>query len=488
VADTTQAAILVVHGIGEQKPYEALDGFARGLARELGVRAGQLEHRLVWRDGRATSCVRVPAPPGRLDVDALDLYELYWAGMVEGRIRLREVLTWIARTSLTPLRLWAQNRELLAGERGAARRRLWILLREFGRAALLLAAAAFIIGAVLAAARQRDDVTTAVTDIWGLVRDHGHPWALVVWAASVLFAVMVAVGWRRSRPRGAGVTDTERAASAWWRRASLVAVVVLLGLATAVDVLSGLRVWGLVGRIVYALTAPRVLGLLGAAALALALRHVLVKYLGDVVLYVTADERSSLYRTRAEILDLTTRRLRGLLEDDGYAAVYVAGHSLGSVIAYDAVNRLANEVRADGAGAPPGKTTRERFDKLAGLLTFGSPLDKVYYFFRTEVGPAQAIRAQLLSSLHAFKKAASGRDYGDLRLARYATPQPPSFRWLNVYSPTDPVSGYLDFYRLEPPGDAQVSLWYGLRFAHTAYWSDPRFYHAVVTRWLARRP
>ena len=33
------AAILVVHGIGEQNPYEALDGFARGLARELDVRA-----------------------------------------------------------------------------------------------------------------------------------------------------------------------------------------------------------------------------------------------------------------------------------------------------------------------------------------------------------------------------------------------------------------------------------------------------------------
>ena len=480
------AAILVVHGIGEQNPYEALDGFARGPARELDVRAETLEHRLVWRDGWAMSGVRVPVPPGRLDVDALDLYELYWASVVEGRIGLRQVLVWIARTSLTPLRLWAQNRELLARERGAAGRRLRVFLREFGRAALLLGAAAFILGAVLEAARQRAEVTAAVTRIWTLVRDNGHPYALVVWGVSVLFALMVAVGWRRSWPRGAAVTDTEREMSAWWRRASLVAVVVLLGLATAVDVLSGLRAWGLLARILYELTAPRVLGVLGAAALALALRHVLVKYLGDVVLYVTADERSSLYRTRAEILDLTTRRLRGLLGDDAYRAVYVAGHSLGSVIAYDAVNRLANEVRADAAGAPPGKTTRPQFDKLAGLLTFGSPLDKVSYFFRTEVGPEQAVRAQLLSSLHAFKKAASGRDYGDLRFARYVTLEPRSFRWLNVYSPTDPVSGYLDFYRLEPPGDAQISLRYWRRFAHTAYWSDPRFYHAVVTRWLAR--
>ena len=150
--------------------------------------------------------------------------------------------------------------------------------------------------------------------------------------------------------------------------------------------------------------------------------------------------------------------------------------SLGSVIAYDAVNRLAREVRAEHRETEPGLSQAE-LDKLYGLLTFGSPLDKVYYFFRTVVAAEEVIRAQLLASLHGFRQRRSGRDYGQFTLARYVIPAPAQFRWLNVYSRLDLVSGCLDFYDV----DVQRARPYGNPLtAHLAYWADTGFYEEVA--------
>ena len=45
--------------------------------------------------------MNLPDPLGHSAVKTIDLYEFYWAGMVQGRITIRQVLGWIARTSLT---------------------------------------------------------------------------------------------------------------------------------------------------------------------------------------------------------------------------------------------------------------------------------------------------------------------------------------------------------------------------------------------------
>src|SRR5207244_9845823 len=95
--------------------------------------------------------------------------------------------------------------------------------------------------------------------------------------------------------------------------------------------------------------------------------------------------------------------------------------------------------------AAPDKLTSQDLDKLSGLLTFGSPLDKIYYFFREQVGKEQAIRAQLLSYIHPFRRKPSGCEYGSWQFAKY-DPPPTKGRWLYVWCPLDPVSGHLDFY------------------------------------------
>ena len=84
------------------------------------------------------------------------------------------------------------------------------------------------------------------------------------------------------------------------------------------------------------------------------------------------------------------------------------------------------------------------------------------------------------TSLHGFRRKASGRQYGDMQLAPYRLPSPPRFLWLNVFSCVDPVSGRLDYFSV----DEQVHLWFARPLtAHLGYWTDRRFYEHVVT-WL----
>lgn len=475
-----RGAILVIHGIGEQDPLEALGAFVRGIARQLNVVRDEMQHRLVWRDGRVFSMVRVPIrePVGRSGVTAFDVSEFYWAGLVQDRITLRQVLRWLVRTSLTPLRSWSVNAAVLFREQGAQQRRWWVLVRELLRSALLFAVAGGIVALFVLAAYSYEELLEAGKLVLGILASVRHPIWLTAFIAVVVMGGIILNEWRKLfRPRLHSSVE-EQWVSAWWRRASFVAVAVLALLAWLIHSMAELRVDVLIWAIVQSVRPWPVLGPVIAVGITLVLRRPLIKFVGDIVLYVTADEKSTFFRTRAEIVDAATKCLRALLSSGEYAAVYVVGHSLGSVIAYDAINHVIREVRAEPEGS--GKLTREELNRLRGLLTFGSPLDKVYYFFRTEVPDEAPVRAQLLSSLHAFRKQPSGRDYGSVKLARYEVPEPGDFRWVNVYSRADFVSAYLDYYRV----DRQVCRPYvNPVTAHMKYWADPEFYVAVQ-EWL----
>ena len=213
------------------------------------------------------------------------------------------------------------------------------------------------------------------------------------------------------------------------------------------------------------------MGVLLAAAL---LRYFLVKFLGDVAVYVTADAKAKNYAARSAILKGSTEALVRLLAGKDYDNVLLVGHSLGSVIAYDTINEIISAVTA---ASSPGETREvsmgaPELKKLTGLLTFGSPLDKIYYFFRQQVGHDQAIRAQILSMLYSFRKVQSHRNYGEFKF-HYTLPKLERLRWLNAWSPLDPVSARLHFYNV----DIQEWFWYWVPvLAHLSYWRDPRFY------------
>ena len=270
-----------------------------------------------------------------------------------------------------------------------------------------------------------------------------------------------------------GSQSIQRQAGAVWLGLAFLSAVVffLLGFGVAVHYSVELRpLWA-------AISTKQVLSALLALAIAAACRYVLTAYVADVAVYVSADAKSKNFVARSTILKGSTAALARLLADDQYDRVILAGHSLGSVIAYDTVNELLAQF--NGVPGPPDDRPGlplqlAQLQKLAGLLTFGSPLDKIYYFFRAHVKDNQAIRAQILSMLYSFRKTPSGRDYTPFEF-NYLFRQLDQLVWVNAYAHMDPVSARLKFYELDD--DNQQSFPYRVPgLAHLSYWGDPNFY------------
>ena len=187
---------------------------------------------------------------------------------------------------------------------------------------------------------------------------------------------------------------------------------------------------------------------IGASALA---RSFLVQYVGDVAAYIEPQELDRFSTLRERIKDRVWTAARAVYRaNEGYDRILVAGHSLGSVIAYDTLNRL---IREEALGTVPDVTARTKL-----LLTFGSPLDKIAFLFTIQ-----------------------GRNC-EGREALAASVQPliwdPAHRpaWVNIYSPWDIISGSLGFFdapsnpvhAVQNRADPEASVWLG---AHTQYWS-----------------
>ena len=84
-------AIWIVHGMGQQIPFETVDGLSRGVLEELGNRAKTPRLRSVKIGEEILQRVEI-------DVDdryELHLYETYWAPMTEGVAKLSDVVSFL---------------------------------------------------------------------------------------------------------------------------------------------------------------------------------------------------------------------------------------------------------------------------------------------------------------------------------------------------------------------------------------------------------
>jgi hypothetical protein len=88
-------AIVVIHGIGEQNPFETLDAFAQGLEKEYrskGVNV-TLKHDLFWFGDWGESCISLI--PEDTKYKQIDIFEYYWSHMTQRKITPSEVTDWI---------------------------------------------------------------------------------------------------------------------------------------------------------------------------------------------------------------------------------------------------------------------------------------------------------------------------------------------------------------------------------------------------------
>ncbi|HEX9129991.1 MAG TPA: hypothetical protein VF850_12600 [Gemmatimonadaceae bacterium] len=193
------------------------------------------------------------------------------------------------------------------------------------------------------------------------------------------------------------------------------------------------------------------------------IRVVLVQFVGDVAIYVMPYKLDAFNDLRKEIKDVVYKvahAVYALKDKSGklvYDRVIVLGHSLGSVIAYDGLNRLILE---DGAAAPD--QVLNVVNRTPLFLTFGSPLNKTAFIFGAQGHGTTEARESLAASVQPLIQ-----DY------KFRPDQ-----WINIYSPWDIISGYLDLYDLPDStsskkvnnlADPEATT---LLMAHTEYWNN----------------
>ena len=147
-----------------------------------------------------------------------------------------------------------------------------------------------------------------------------------------------------------------------------------------------------------------------------------------------------------------------------YEHIAIVGHSLGSVIAYDTLNRLMLDDWLNKNQL--GVATRTQ-----AMVTFGSPLNKTAFFFTIQGSDSLHVRERLASTVQPL-------------IQSYPKFRKPTFKWINVHSGNDIISGPLTLY--DVPGmqeknnpssfaiknvidkDAAVPI-----VAHVDYWKNP---------------
>lgn len=161
-----------------------------------------------------------------------------------------------------------------------------------------------------------------------------------------------------------------------------------------------------------------------------------------------------------------------------YDKVAVVGHSLGSVIAYDTLNELLDAEKLS-------MTDLRIAERTCLLETFGSPLDKIAFFFTVQGSKKFHVREELAAAVQPLISS-----YENFR----------KFPWINIYSPNDIISGKVELYDLpldgQPPATCRVVKRYGVRHfrdpdaivplvAHVSYWKTRKVWemlYAEVTK------
>jgi hypothetical protein len=206
-------------------------------------------------------------------------------------------------------------------------------------------------------------------------------------------------------------------------------------------------------------------------------RDLMVQYVGDVAIYVTSNKLDRFDEVRNKIKE-TARTVASAVftvYEPGtttflYDKIAVVGHSLGSVIAYDTLNRLMLDDWLSGQALGVASRTE-------ALVTFGSPLNKTAFLFTIQGKNSMHIRERLACTVQPL--ILSYRKFRKLN-------------WINVYSRNDIISGPLTFYDLpgyqnapQPPQairnvidkDAAVPL-----IAHVAYWKNKKVWEELVSQ------
>ncbi|CAG0982815.1 hypothetical protein FLAV_01861 [Flavobacteriales bacterium] len=359
-------AVVIIHGIGQQNPFETLDSFGRGLATHLGAKLKHIEHVLApFSNNKGEkyidSFIRLHLSEKMGEATFIDIHEYYWANLTERQITTAEIGEWISTTLKGAKNAFKHTPELNS-----------------------------------IVANQKKDYWYKLTDL--------------LYKGMLIYRLLRFINFLIPK----------------W----------LTGLKNFIQQQS---------------------------------EYILIGYVGDIAIYTGMDVKSKNFNVRSSILKGSVNLLKEIISNEHYQKVIVAGHSLGSVIAYDTLNKIQTE-------ATLKENVKQNAKKIGGLLTFGSPLDKIYFFFNERTSKEQYIRGQITENLHSFR--IHNRSNWPFGIKNPITPFiDENIVWLNLYHSNDPVSGRLDFYTV----NENIKCIFRNKYdkwgiAHVGYWEHKGLY------------
>ena len=472
-------AVLVVHGMGQQVRFQALDQIAEGLLREAGESARKPTARAVAIGDEMYQRLELFLPLADGGEREVHVYETYWAEITEGRVTVRDVTSFLFGAAFNGFRNLGGVSRYSFGRDHTLRPPFSAVVGLLGACGVLLTFAAMN-GVLLALAALKGFEPGFVPDsIKARFTDNASALLALLTSFSLatlaLLIVLFGAEWAKRRTARVPLDGLWRALGVALQGVFVLwlSLTILAGLAVAV-LASGI---GPESAIREALSCPWLAKhwMLPLAALLLAsfaVRRFLVQYLGDVAAYVTSYRIDRFADLRNQVKEVVRKTAAAIYEATeapeskvrAYDGVAVVAHSLGSVIAYDALNALLLDDTFSAEARDVAARTRL-------FLTFGSPLEKTAFVFSTRATTyareALATALQPLISDYAFRP----------------------FRWVNVFSRRDPISGRLTSY-----DDSSQALYRRRRvrnlpdraavlplLAHLEYFNDP-----VVIRQLVR--
>ncbi len=190
--------------------------------------------------------------------------------------------------------------------------------------------------------------------------------------------------------------------------------------------------------------------------------------LGDVEIYVTRNENNTKYKGREAVLESALTTIKKVLDNPNYENVYIAGHSLGSVVGLDALRRLYTDYMLHYDDVDTTKC--ERYKKIKGFITFGSPLEKTLLFFHRD-----DYRSEFLE----FNQTIDQRLFDLTPADKTPLPDRHCIHWFNFWIASDIVCDPLGSYPITPHHEVKlpghVNFW-----SHSDYWTDPLFVRNIL--------
>lgn len=470
----TRTAVVVCHGMGQQVRFQTIGDLVKTAAASNSI-VGPVVGRLVRFSGNLTlPRAEVTFADGD-ELHEAHIYEAYWASFTQGRVTLRDVMTFLLRAGVDGA--WAARRgefqRLIFNKAETFKTTRWTFLAFVAALAVILSLLLINIAVGAVVAVEAGWPHPAWAEAEGFSRAvAGDMLVLILGLAAFLLAFVMP---RRSALVAQACEKRIRGASV------IVSSLPIYGLVAATIVAGGLSLMrlaagafaGSAGDFVglfwpeWLLTRIEGDGLLGlwgiAFALILGARWFLVHFVGDVAAYLSAHRLSKFDEVRDAIKKTVFETTCAVYRDGGYGRCVMVGHSLGAVAAYDALNAVLNEESVTGANFAP----------TVGLLTFGAPLDKTAFVFRTHNSKDCDVREALAAAVQP--------------LISFQHLRP---RWVNIWSPNDIISGSLDLYdRADKKNQhSVVNLidWQANRplYAHVQYWKNELL--AKVLRDLCR--